>query len=174
MNNTKPQAEIVTRRAELLVELFLQDLGATFVSDPRSAADYDFIAAFPNGKGGTNFITVEVKATDRPPGHSYPVDSNWYRRLAHTNVPSLLLVVDAKQNRLYHAWLGDGDLKKLNADARTVRAPVVPIDDAVKEQIRERLAGADYPDFNSHGRRSRLDAAHMANDKSKPHNVGTA
>jgi hypothetical protein len=31
MNNTKAQAEIVTRRAELIVELFLEDLGATFV-----------------------------------------------------------------------------------------------------------------------------------------------
>jgi len=46
MNNTKSQAEIVARRAELLVELFLQDLGATFVSDPRSATGYDFIVAF--------------------------------------------------------------------------------------------------------------------------------
>ena len=164
MNNTKSQAEIVTRRAELLVELFLQDLGATFVSDPRSASGYDFIVAFPNGKGGTNFSAVEVKATDRPISHSYPLDKKWYKRLAHSNVPSLLLVVDAKQNRLYHAWPGEGDVKKLSSDARTVRVPVVPIDDAVKQQIRERLVGGDCPDFNSRGRRSRLDATHIADN----------
>jgi hypothetical protein len=58
-NHTKSQAEIVARRAELLVELFLQDLGATFVSDPRSAMGYDFIVAFPNGKGGR--ISVRLK-----------------------------------------------------------------------------------------------------------------
>jgi hypothetical protein len=174
MNNTKSQAEIVTRRAELLVELFLQDLGATFVSDPRSAMGYDFIVAFPNGRGGTNFSAVEVKATDRPIGHSYPLDTKWYKRLVHSNVPLLLLVVDAKQNRLYHAWLGEGDLKKLNADARTVRVPVVPIDDAVKEQIRERLVGADCLEYNSRGRRSRLDVAHIADNKGKPHNIGSA
>jgi len=156
MNNTKSQAEIAARRAELLVELFLQDLGATFVSDPRADTGYDFIVAFPNGKGGTNFSAVEVKATDRPIGHSYPLNKRWYKRLAHSNVPSLLLVVDAKQNRLYHAWLGEGEMK---TDARTVRVPVVPIDDAVKEQIRERLIGADCLDFNSRERRSRLDAA---------------
>jgi len=63
------------------------------------------------------------------------------------------------RNRLYHAWLGEGEMKKLNSDARTVRVPVVPIDDAVKEQIRERLIGADCLDFNSRERRSRLDAA---------------
>ena len=174
MNNTKSQAEIVARRAELLAELFLQDLGATFVSDPRSATGYDFIVAFPNGKGGTNFSAIEIKATDHPIGHFYPVDKKWYTRLAHSNVPSLLLVVDAKQNLLYHAWLGEGGVKKSNSDARTVHVPVVPIDDAVKQQIRERLVGADCLDFNSRGRRLRLDAAHMADNKSKRHNIGNA
>jgi len=172
--NTKSQAEIVARRAELLVELFLQDLGATFVSDPSSATGYDFIVAFQNGEGGTNFSAVEVKATDRPIVHSYPLDTKWYKRLAHSNVPSLLLVVDAKQNRLYHAWPGEGDVKKLNSDARTVRVPVVPIDDAVKEQIRKRLVGAECRDFNSRGRRSRLGAAQVSDNKSKPHNIGNA
>lgn len=159
MNNAKSQPEIVVRRAELLAELFLQDLGATLVADPRSDTGYDFIVAFPNGKGGTNFSAVEVKATDRPIGHFYPLDKKWYARLAHTNVPSLLLVVDAKQNRLYHAWPGEGDMKNLNSDARTVRIPVVPIDDTVKEQVRERLGGGNCLDFNSRGRRSRPGAA---------------
>ncbi len=167
MNNTKSYAEINARRAGLLVELFLQDLGATFVSDPRSDTGYDFIVAFPNGKGGTNFSAVEVKATDRPIGHFYSLDKKWYTRLAHSNVPSLLLVVDAKQNRLYHAWPGEGDVKTLNSDARTVRVPVVPIDDTVKEQIRERLVGADCLDFNSRGRRSHLDVARMPDNRSK-------
>jgi hypothetical protein len=174
MSSTKSQAEIVARRSELLVELFLQDLGATFVSDPRSATGYDFIVAFPNGQGGTNFSAVEVKATDRPIGHSYPLDKKWYKRLAHSNVPTLLLVVDAKQNRLYHAWPGEGDVKKLNSDARTVLVPVVPIDDVVKEQIRERLVGADCLGFNSRARRSRIEAARMADNRNKPHNIGNA
>ena len=153
----------------MLVELFLQDLGATFVSDPSTG--YDFIAAFPNDKGGMNFSAIEVKATDRPIGHFYPLDKKWYTRLAHSNVPALLLVVDAKHNRLYHAWPGEGDVRKLNSDARTVRIAVAPIDDAVKDQIRDRLVGADNLDFNSRGRRSRLDASHMADNKSRRHSI---
>ncbi len=65
-------------------------------------------------------------------------------------------------------------MKKLNSDARTVRVPVVPIDDAVKEQIRQRLVGADCADFNSRGRLSRLDASHIAENKSKRQNTGNA
>lgn len=140
MNSTKSQADIVTRRAELLVELFLDDLGATVVSNPRSDNGYDFIVSFPNGDGGTNFSAIEVKATERPIGSSYPLDAKWFKRLAHSNIPSLLLVVDAKQNRLYHAWPDEKDLA-VSEDVRTVRVPVAPVDDAVKQQIRERLAG---------------------------------
>lgn len=125
----------------MLAELFLQDLGATFVSDPKSDTGYDFIVAFPNGRGGTNFSAVEVKGTERPIGQSYPLEAKWYKRLAHSNVPSLLLVVDAKHNRLYHAWPGEGIIDKVNSGVRTVEVPLVPIDDTIKQQIRERLAG---------------------------------
>jgi hypothetical protein len=177
MNSTKSQAEIVARRAELLVELFLQDLGATFVSDPRADTGYDFIVAFPNGEGGTNFSAVEVKATERPIGDSYPLDAKWYKRLAHSNIPSLLMVVDAKQNRLYHAWPGEDDIK-VNANIRTVRVPVLPIDDAVKEQIRERLASGDRPAVRVKGsqrasdildtQRAAIDRVHELNRNDHP------
>jgi hypothetical protein len=40
--------------------------------------------------------------------------------------------------------LGD---KWMNSDARTVRVPVVLIDDVIKEQIRERLVGDDSLGF---------------------------
>ena len=142
MNNTRSQAEIVGRRAELLAELFLQDLGATFVSRPTDDSGIDFIVAFPNGQGGTNLSAVEVKATEHPVGEFYALDKKWYRRLAHSNVPSLLLVVDAKHNRLYHAWPSEAE-PKLNSDIRTVQVRIAPIDEEVKEQIRERLAGTD-------------------------------
>ena len=144
MNNTKSRAEIVGRRAELMAELFLQDLGATFVSQPTADTGIDFVVAFPNGQGGMNLSAVEVKATEQPVGDFYPLDTKWCRRLAHSNVSSLLLVVDAKRNHFYFAWPGDEDV---NSSVRTVRVRVTPIDDEVKEQIRERLAGSDkhYP-----------------------------
>lgn len=148
MNSSKSHTEIVARRAELLAELFLQDLGGTFVSRPNSDTGVDFIVAFPNGEGGTNLSAIEVKATDRPVGDSYLLDSKWYNRLAHSNVPSLLLVVDAKHNRLYHAW--PKDEVGLDRRARTVRVPLAPIDDTAKEQIRERFAGVDMSTSRRH------------------------
>jgi len=144
MNNTRTQAGIVGRRAELMAELFLQDLGATFVSQPTADTGIDFVVAFPNGQGGMNLSAVEVKATEQPVGDFYPLETKWYKRLAHSNVPSLLLVADAKRNQLYFAWPGEEDV---NPSVRTVRVRVTPIDDEVKEQIRGRLAGTDkhYP-----------------------------
>ena len=142
MNNPRSLAEIVGRRAELLAELFLQDLGAAFVSRPTDDSGIDFVVAFPNGQGGTNLSAVEVKATEHPVGDFYALDKKWYKRLAHSNVPSLLLVVDAKHNRLYHAWPSEAEPKS-NSDTRSVRVRIAPIDEDAKEQIRERLAGAD-------------------------------
>ena len=151
MNSPKSQAEIVARRAELLAELFLQDLGATLISRPSSDSDtgVDFIVAFPNGNGGTNLSAIEVKGTDRPVGDSYALDSKWYKRLAHSNVPSLLLVVDAKHNLLYHAWPKD-DIGVDYPNGRTIRVPLVLIDDSAKEQIRERLTGAELSSSRRH------------------------
>ncbi|MBI4902577.1 MAG: DUF4365 domain-containing protein [Acidobacteria bacterium] len=144
MNRTKSQGEIVARRAELLVELFLQDIGATYHSGRGDDFGYDFIAAFPNAQGGTNFSAVQVKATDRPIEGFFALDSKWYNRFAHSNIPLLLLVVDTKHNRMFHAWL-DEDVLKLNPGNRTVRVPVVPIDDTVRGQIRKRLSGNQRP-----------------------------
>jgi hypothetical protein len=144
MNDTRAQAHVVGRRAELLAELFLQDLGAEFVSRPTGDTGIDFVVGFPNGHGGTNLSKVEVKATERPVGDSYPLDTRHYKRLAHSNVPALLLVVDAKRNQLYYAWPDD---EEVNSSVRAVKIRVTPVNEEVKEQIRERLAGSErhYP-----------------------------
>ncbi|MFN7920474.1 MAG: DUF4365 domain-containing protein [Bryobacteraceae bacterium] len=123
----------------MLAKLFLEDLGATLVSGPESDYGYDFIVAFPNGAGGMNFSGVEVKGVDHPVD-SYPLDTKWYQRMARSNIPSLLLVVDAKQNRIYHAW--PAEVASGTKAGRMVRVPIAPIDDSAKEELRNRLAGA--------------------------------
>ncbi len=123
-----------------MAELFLQDLGATLVSGPAADTGNDFIVSFPNGQGGMNLSAVEVKATDQPVSDFYTLETKGYKRLAHSNVPSLLLVIDAKRNQLYFAWPGEEDV---NSSVRTVRLRLTPIDDEAKEQIRERLAASD-------------------------------
>jgi hypothetical protein len=101
------------------------------------------------GKRGENIVELCLTEYSNFPeplfnlthlGDFYPMDTRWYKRLAHSNVPSLLLVVDAKHNNFYFAWPGDEDV---NSSLRKVRVRVAPVDDKVKEQIRERLAGSE-------------------------------
>src|SRR4051812_29344144 len=92
---------IATRRAELMAELFLQDLGPKLLSrSTMPNAGYDLLAGFPNSAGGINHVAVEVKATERPPGTRFQLPRGTFTQLANLNIPSLLLVADVKQNQL--------------------------------------------------------------------------
>lgn len=140
MNNKHSHTEIVGRRGELLAELFLQDLNPSFVAKPTSDFGYDFFIGVPNTHGGINNYAVELKATERPVAAHFPVNASLYERLANSNIPALLLVVDVKQNRLFYAWLSSKNLKR-EAKARTIKIPVTEIDDVVKEELRKQLTG---------------------------------
>ena len=144
MSNIRSEAHITARRGELLVELFLQDLGAMFVAKPDSDLGVDFLVAFENRSGGLSLSAVEVKVTGQPVPEKFPLKTGIYARLANANVPALLLVVDVKQNRIFHAWPSVEFLKD-RAERDTINVPLAEIDDAAKESIRERLAGAKNP-----------------------------
>jgi hypothetical protein len=128
----------IDRRAELLAELFLQDLEAEFVAQ-AAMTDFvfDFFIGFPNPEGGINTFAVEVKSTERPINGSFAIPANVYRRLAHSNIPVLLLVIDVKDNVIYYAWPGDHpDLTGLNS----VKIPVVRVDSGTKQTLIDRMA----------------------------------
>src|SRR5688572_9816621 len=110
MTDKNSRSELVERRGELLAELFLQELDPVFLSRPTSPADlgYDFLVGFVNSEGGTNTFAVQVRATEGPVSSPYPVPRQSFDRLTRSNVPGLLLVVDAKQNQLHYAWLAPG------------------------------------------------------------------
>src|SRR5690349_13427533 len=102
------QADFVERRAELMAELFLQDLHPQFLSRPTAGdLGYDLLVGFANPQGGTNTFAVEVKSTEREPPGKFPLSRREFNRLAHSNLPGLLIVADVKQNQLYYAWLRD-------------------------------------------------------------------
>ena len=123
-----------------MAELLLQDLQPTFVARANRDLGYDFFAGFPNSKGGINVTAVEVKATDRPVPPLFPIDRRTYDRLAHSNIPVLVLVADVKQNRLFYALpQPDGASGRRGSD--TVAMPVFEINDSTKAQLRGRLAG---------------------------------
>jgi len=131
---------MVEHRGELMAELLLQDLGPTFVARANRNLGYDYFAGFPNSKGGINVTAVEVKATDRPVPARFLINRRAYDRLAHSNIPVLVLVADVKQNRVFYAWpKPDGASKSRGSD--TVALPLVEIDDRTKAELRGRLAG---------------------------------
>jgi hypothetical protein len=130
---------IIGRRAELIAELFLQDLNASYVARPTNDVGYDFFVGFPNSKGGINNYVVEIKATERAVPSRFPIQTKLYERLAHSNTPALLLVVDVKQNRLFYALLTPEGIEG-RRETHTVMIPVKEIDDVVKKELRRRLS----------------------------------
>jgi hypothetical protein len=135
----RAKAEMLGRRGDLLAELFLQELGAEFVARPTADLGYDFFVGFNNPEGGVNIAAVEVKATDRPVHAHYPVQKRLFRRLANSNIPVLLLVVNVKENRLFYALAGSYPLGE-DADANTVSIPLTPVDEATRHELQDLLA----------------------------------
>ncbi len=142
MSKNASDAQYIARRAELHAQLFLQDIGATFVSVPTADIGYDFVVGFPNNNGGLNFSVIEVKSTERPQPRTYALSPPWFNRLAYTNLPAMLLVIDVKQNHLYCAWPKEVELEKHTVNGR-IRVPLFEIDEAMKPSIRAKLAATD-------------------------------
>lgn len=134
----RAKAEITGRRGELLAELFLQDLGAEFVARPTVDLGYDFFVGFNNSDGGLNVAAVEVKATDRPVDLHFPVQKRVFRRLANSNIPVLLLVVDVKENRLFYA-LPDACTACEDSGGNTISIPLTVVDETTKSELRHIL-----------------------------------
>ena len=143
MKNTHANAQIIGRRGELIAELFLQDLHPSFVAKPTPDFGYDFFIGFPNAYGGINNYAVEVKATERPVPSRFSLNTDVYERLANSNIPALLIIVDVKQNRLFYAWLTPQDIEGQQS-THTIKIPVTEVNDIVKEKLRKQLAEGQY------------------------------
>lgn len=134
------KSQIAARRAQLMVELLLQDFEPEFISRPTSAdVGYDLLAGFLNRKKGINTFAIEVKATERPPKGSVQILRNTFERFAHSNIPALLFVADVKQNKLYYAWLN----AKKSSGAPTVSVPLTALDDSAKAGLSAELRATD-------------------------------
>ena len=131
-------AQIVGRRSEILAELFLQELGPTFLSRPTQDLGFDFLVGFNNTKGGLNTFAVEVKGTDTSITSSFSLDRSSYRRLVRSNLPVFLLAVDVKQNRLFYGWPKADEATVTKASSK-ISVPVVEVNDTTKAALRRRL-----------------------------------
>jgi hypothetical protein len=140
MNEKSSQAGLVERRADLMAELFLQELGPQFVTRPTADVGFDFLIGFANRKGGVNNIAIQLKATDRSPGNRIQLERRLFERSAHSNIPNLLLVVDVKENRLYYAWLTPD---QRHSNASRISVPIEEITPATKAELRRQFETAD-------------------------------
>lgn len=133
---------MVERRGAILAELLLQELGAEFVARPTADLGYDFFVGFNNSDGGVNIAAVEVKATDRPVDSRYRLQKRLFRRLANSNIPVLLLVVNVKENRMFYALPGASEPSS-DPDGNTVSIPVMAVDEATKVELRNLLSNPE-------------------------------
>jgi hypothetical protein len=141
MSTQSPNAELIGRRAELMAELFLEELGASFVAKSDTAEiPFGFFAGFPTSGGGLNTFAVEVKSTETPIMSPYPIHDKLVDYLMKSNIPVLLLVVDVKRNQIYFGWgsaierSGTPSSKKASAFLR-----VTEVDNSVREQLHTEL-----------------------------------
>ena len=139
MNKPRSHAENIGRRGELMAELFMEDLGPTFVARTTVDFGYDLFVGFMNSKGGVNITGVQVKATERIVTSYYVIDSRLFARLAYSNIPGLLLVADVKQNRLFYAWPTHVDTSDRLADS--IRILITEINDNTRVGLLKRLIG---------------------------------
>jgi hypothetical protein len=139
MSAQTSRSQFIARRGDLMAELFLQELGAQFVSRPTTQdVGYDLLVGFLNKKGGTNTFAVQVASTERPPGTRFQLPRRTFDRFANSNIPGLLLVADVKHNRMYYAWLTSGEL----AGSVRVSVPLIELDEETNNDLRVQLVAA--------------------------------
>jgi hypothetical protein len=141
MSARTDRSSLPARRAELLAEVFFEELKPEFVARPPTPdVGYDLLVGFRNEKSGINTFAVEVKSTEEPVGPRFPLPRTTFDRLAHSNVPAILLVVDVKRNQLYYAWLLANGEKR---GTPTVSVPLTELTDATKPVLLRRLQSAN-------------------------------
>jgi len=130
----------IIRRGEMLAESFLEDLEPDYIA--RATDDkflYDFVIGFANSEDGVNLCGVEVKATESIPDGGFELPTATLERLAHANIPSLLLVIDVRRGEVFTSW--PADHRPPCAMGEAFRVPVVLADESVKAALRTRIAG---------------------------------
>jgi hypothetical protein len=138
--STTTRTHLIERRAELIIELFLQDLSPTYLARSDHDFGYDFLVGFSNPEGGVNTSAVVTKATEQAVKDNVPFPKNRYEELSHSNIPVLLLVANVKTNQLYYAWLTSQQTKGREG-AQMISIPVNEVDEQAKKSILRQLSG---------------------------------
>jgi hypothetical protein len=153
MSEKKRKTWYVGDRAELLAQIFLEDLNPISVSRdvawpmPRGSEQinlFDYTVTFAAPNGTLRLIAVEVKATERPIKDNHAFKADVIRKLASINVPVLILVVNVKNNAIYYAWARTAaEVLPEDADTTTIHVPVKRADEHKEELLQEILGTAN-------------------------------
>ena len=122
------------QRAELLAQLFLQDLGAGVWTARGDMGPFDSIAVFQTDEKKLRMIAVEVKSTEQPVGQEFRFKASpgTIRSLHHSNVPVLFLVVDVKRNEVFFGWASDIRFAEASLRTRAAATCILPVTSAAE------------------------------------------
>lgn len=143
----KTEAELLGRRAELLAQLFLEDLSPRFVAKAPSDFGFDFVVGFNNTRGGINIVAVEVKAGEHIRTR-LQMNRKAYHLLANSNVPGMVLAIDVKSNSVLYQLAHP---EQLSASQSTISLSFIEADDKQRTYLR-RLFSSDEGAPELHGR----------------------
>lgn len=129
--------ELVHRRAEMLANLFLQELKPlTLMQVTMHNTFGDFYAGFRTKTGRLVTIMVEVKATEKPVSGTFR-----FHGPESSNIPVLILVVDVKSNELFFNWATNAKvLSSSPRSSRTTSTLSLPVRKVTEDSKRELLA----------------------------------
>jgi hypothetical protein len=97
---------IKARRAEILVEAFIEDLKPSrFVKAESDHLDFDFVVAFKKPGGGLKYCAIEVMQTDSLiNGEFHFIISRRAIDALNSNMPTIIFVADTKRSQLYYGF----------------------------------------------------------------------
>jgi hypothetical protein len=131
MEKRAKRSNVVQRRAELLANLFLEDLGASVwaMSGPENVGPFDRFVAFLTNGPKLRVAGIKVRATQLPVGKEYRFRAGLetIRALQHSNVPVLFLVVDVKRNEIFCGWAKDVRYESASAKGKQVASCTLPV-----------------------------------------------
>jgi len=93
------------RRAELLVELFLEDTAPMLLAKAESSRlPFDFMFGLKDARSKIRNFAVEVKQTERPIQQRFHFLASRTQRdyLRKSDIPVVVFAVDTKRNKLYY------------------------------------------------------------------------
>jgi hypothetical protein len=134
---------VSARRAELLAELFLQDLRPSALEKTSEASDFDYLVSI-RSQQTTNLFAVEVRAWQDQPRKTYTMKYSRFRRLALLSTPCMLLIADTQNSDLYYSWVTTLSVTHDKIDKK--RIPVVRITPSTRNEIFSVVRRSDFTD----------------------------